>query len=483
MEQNRERLMAVSRTGLVAKNKEEFGKLIDRDFSQNSVATLKRLSDFNVNAIFHELCHVVFQETELSLENLLDDYQQTSNRFSEYGLSKWFKKNTKEFTERAFILLDFILFHDAEWEIDRDTEWDELLEEADSHLDLKLALLLALGILPHYSGKGKVAEQPLDAFLTFMENYIIREGCYFFQKKEYASLLLKDSCSLSDRLKAIAILYHFCDVTRKSLSPELSREAIANTVFFESVGINRSEEFPTLWWDEKHPHLFWFFQNLSNSYYLYKCHIRQHTYTRYTLFLGSEFGISTARIYHPKYIEPLLEMKPVEQYSAFSSWNASFDKDGMTNMIHFTDIRQLNSKWAWTEDLDNLQLKRLSSQNQYFDYFCKKFRKTDKGWKLKDSYSNAFPATDYQFHLSLYAITRDNILVQDVEEIDGETTLINNKFFHVDREWVDQDIQLTDQVGIILLPACSPLPTHKYLALDYRGVYFPIINDEVIFNH
>lgn len=492
IEHTKEMLMAVGRTGLMAPSKEEFGRIIDRDLSNNSVSKLKKMSDFSVSSIFHELENIVEVETSglLSLEVLLARYEH-SEMYYKNTLRSFLRSRSAKTMDKLYAMLDYVLLTDTPYEEARNTEWDGEWAEALKHdVDLRIVVLMAIGVLPAYSGKGMAISEPLDVTRSFIMGYIEREDGMLASSADYYRMVINAPYNLYDRIASVAVFYKFCRIVLLSFSIDLSRHVIENSTETRGMDINYLREYshkeqndmPVLWWNEKVEHEFWFFEFIGNGYYLTKCNTANRTFVKYTLFTGSELGTNIGRVLHPKSIFSLIN-GDCREYLAVVSWVAEYNKAEEVEKIAFNLMSPVGGEDEWAKELHRLTLVRMPEYHRYYAFFAKSFQRDGEQWKLTSRFENAYSGTEYILAHSMYAVAQDHILVQDVVESKVSPLgfdLIPDKYYKVDREWLDDDITLGDDVGILILGTDLPDKPHKkYLALDYCCTYFPIIDDTV----
>lgn len=491
VEQMKDMLMAVGRTNLMAPSKEEFGRLIDRDLSNNSVSKLKLLSDFSVCAIFHQLENIVERETEglLGLEEILRRYKRTSVYYKE-TLQGFLRAKPSEVMPKLYAMLDSVIFIDTPFEDDRETQWDEQWYEAlKNKADRRMVVLLALGVLPLYSGRGKASATPLEVVRSFIMDYVMREDCVLGTNSDYYQMLVNTPYNLDDRIAAVAVMYKFCKIACLTFSMDLSRTVVSNSIEIDGVDVNsplsdtKDNEAPVLWWNERVEHEFWYFHFVGSAYYMVKCDASRKTYTKYTMFPGSELGMNIGRVLHPKFITSLVE-GDFSDVCAVVSWAAEYDRNGCAQSLVLNAMTPVGVTDDWAKEFRRLTLHRLPASHPHYAFFAKNFLQTNLGWQLTDRYSNAFPGTSYVMSQSVYAVAQDHILVQDIAlnpESEVGFDLIEDKYFRIDREWLDDDVHLGDDIGVLILGTDQPdKPMRKYLAFDYNCTYLPIVNDKVM---
>lgn len=495
IERTKEMLMAIGRTNLMAPSKEEFGRIIDRDLSKNSVSKLKLLSDFSVSAIFHELESIVEIESDglLSLELLLARYER-SERYYKETLRSFLRAKSAETLDKLYAMMDYVILANSPCDDSRNTSWDKHWAEAlRNKVDLRIVVLMAIGVLPAYSGKGMAISEPLDVTRSFIMGYLEREDSMLAPSAEYYKMVINAPYNLNDRIASVAVFYKFCKIVTLSFSIDLSRHVIENSTEARGMDINylweysrkEKNDMPVLWWNEKVEHEFWFFEYIGNGYYMTKCNTATRTFTKYTLFTGSELGTDIGRVLHPKSIFSMIEGNGPE-YSTVVSWMAEFNRKEEAQKIVFNLMSRVGDSDDWAKELRRLTLVRMSETHRNYALFAKLFQRDGERWKLNERFENAYPGTEYILAHSMYAVARDHILVQDVVESKENPLgfeLIPNKYYKVGREWLDDEIELGDDVGVLILGTDMPNKPHKkYLALDYCCRYFPIVDDEILFS-
>lgn len=476
----RDMLKAISRTRLMAADVAEFGLLFGHKLGRNSL--VKMLStDFNVHAIFRELDHVVRQETNgrLQLERFLTEYSDTSGIFMK-ELNRFFKPTTHDYKQKCFALLDYIFFSVLPTNQDRDRQWDKVWETVISSGGcLDIVLLMALRILPSYSGKGIIVDHASRAMRDFLTEYVNREGCAMSEREAYTQTLIGKDFNIGGRLGAVAILYHFVLTGRMSFCLDLPRTLIGRAKRIAMLDINSNQDIPVVWKDERDECCFWYFETIYGAYNMVRCHYTRMEYTKYVLFLGSEFGNNIGRIIHPTHIHSLVNSRTTTNTFILAEWNVEKDNDGNAVTLFMRNMPHFGHEAEWIDTFSPLRLSR--SRNQQFE---KCFHKNSKGsWKLDHHFTNACPDAEHIFVKSLYSISRDCIMVQDVRLTEDGHELIAGKYFEIPNKYVSEDLRLDDNIGIVIIGTYdAPQKQRKYIALDCYAIYFPIIDDNVIFS-
>lgn len=476
----REMLKAISRTKLIADDVKEFGLLFGHKLGSNSLVKMLN-TDFNVHAIFRELDYVIRQETNgrLQLEKFLEEYSNTSGIFMK-KLNRFFKPTSQDYKQKTFALLDYIFFSVLATNPDRERQWDKVWETVMSNGGcLDIVLLMALRILPSYSGKGITVDDASRTMRDFLTEYVNREGCAMGERQAYTQTLIDKEFNIGGRLGAVAILYHFVLTGRMSFSPDLTRIVIGRANRIAMLDFNSNQDIPVVWKDKRDECCFWYFEKIYGAYNMVRCHYTRMEYTKYVLFLGSEFGNNIGRIIHPTHIHSLVNGRTTNNTFILAEWNVEKDNDGNAVELYMRNMPHFGHESEWIDTFSPLRLTRC--RNQQFE---KCFHKNSKGlWKLDHHFTNTFPDTEHIFVKSLYSISRDFIMVQDVRLTEEGHELIDGKYFEIPNKFVSDDLRLDDNIGIIIIGTKdAPQKQRKYIALDCYTMYFPIVDDSVIFN-
>lgn len=471
-----EMLKAISRTQLMASSKEEFGRMLGHNLKDNSLGKMLK-GDFIVNATFHELEHIVSHETQgmVDLETFMEEYERTSAYYMKKARG-FFDSSSPSYKQKLFALMDYLFFYVLDIEPERDTQWDDEWESIyGDGAELDIVLLMALEILPAYSGKSKKAERPLGVIREFLTEYAEREDGMMQGSREYKRMLIYKDFNLSDRIKAVAVLYYFVRISRKSFCMDLSREVSDNAIFVPMLDIDDGKDAPIIWCDDNDKCSFWYFDILDNAYNMVKCNYVTRTYTRYTLFLGSELDMNIGRVLHPLHIISLVKKEKCYDKFIMARWNIETDENGDGIKFCINNISHFQNAPDWIEPFRSLRLRRM--RNNLFEE-C--FEKNKRGlWKLKDSFSNA-PGSEHIFVKSLFSISREKLQIQDVRLTEDGHELIEGKFFDLPIEYADTDLTFSDNIGILIIGTWDkPKLQRKYLALDCYTTYYPIIDDKV----
>lgn len=477
-----EMLKAISRTQLMASSKEEFGLMLGHNLKDNSLGKMLK-GDFTVNATFHELEHIVSSETKgmLDLETFMKEYERTSAYYMK-KLRSFFNPLSPSYNQKLFALMDYLFFYVLDIEPQRDKQWDDEWKTIyGDGAELDIVLLMALEILPAYSGKSKKAERPLGVIREFLYEYAEREESMMHGCREYTHMLIYKDFNLSERIKAVAVLYYFVRIARKSFCMDLPRELMSKAKVIPMLDINEGKDAPVIWCDDNNKCCFWYFIVIDGAYNMVQCDYVKRTYTNYTLFLGSELDVNIGRVLHPLHIISLAENKHCSENFIMARWDIETDKKGNGMKFSINNISHFQSAPEWIEPFRALRLSRMRN-----DAFEECFEKNAKGlWKLKNGFSNALPGTDSIFVKSLFSISYKELLIQDVRLTKDGPELIKikdkEKFFHLPIEYASTKLRLNDNIGILIIGTWDkPEKQRKYLALDCFARYYPIINDEIV---
>lgn len=472
-----EMLKAISRTQLMASSKEEFGRMLGHNLKDNSLGKILK-GDFSVNATFHELKHIVSHETQgmVDLETFMIEYERTSAYYMK-KLRSFFDPSSPSYKEKLFAMMDYLFFYVLDIEPERDTQWDDEWKTIyGDGAELDIVLLMALEILPAYSGKSKKAERPLGVIREFLTEYADREDGMMQGSHEYTQMLIYKDFNLSYRIKAVAVLYYFVRIARKSFCMDLPREVMSKAKEIPMLDINKGKDAPIIWCNDNDKCCFWYFVAIEGAYNMVQCDYVKKTYTNYTLFLGSELDVNIGRVLHPLHIISFVENGQCSDKFIMARWNIETDKEGNGTKLLINNISHFQSAPEWIEPFRSLRLSRMRN-----DAFEECFEKNAKGlWKLKNSFCNAFPDTDSIFVKSLFSISHKELQIQDVRLTKDGHELIKDKFFHLPIEYANTELRLNDNIGILIIGTWDkPGEQRKYLALDCFSKYYPIIDGTI----
>lgn len=465
-------LIAMCNTNILAPNNTEFGLMIDypslKDNSPSKV--FGNMKDFTVRAVFHELKSNILTQSDNTIDigKWMKHYEATSKCYKERE-TFWKGKDVKD---KQYALLDYIL----DWgEKKRNTKWDEYWKEVKDKTDLEILLLMSLKILPLFSGRGKVEDNPETVIRDFILNdAIISEGAI------KNAIVHNDSDSYG-RIKSVMILRNAIERVNLSMGAELLDKVHYNSVF-PSID---SENEPTLWTDDKHPLTFWFFAYVRTGYFMYKCDYDKKTYTRYEIYFGSEFGSNYGRIVHPKYYPTKVNDSDAPlKYMCFMEWDVVKDKKGKVNEIQINYLSNFVESGEWTGTFKNLRLRRMSHDENIYNDFVKNFRNENGVFELSDNYRNALPGTEYIYARTIHSVIYDNsVYVNDIKLTDEELERDEEVRYFIDSKWLGcHRVYTNDEIGIMIIGTdLEEDEWKKYVAIAYFDTFFPIEDGKVIF--
>jgi len=475
----RGKLQALCSTKILANDNAEFGKMISYpSLASNSMSNILKGDNkaFFVHSLFHELESVVLEKTEgiIVLDTWLDCYKQTS---AYYELRKTFWKN--DTLSKCHAFFEYILFKDHDNASERNTRWDAAWEDAEGvgRANLKILLLMALHILPFYSGKGKLVDNPYDTLKDFVASDP--------EVKDFGILnaLLANEMEINDRLKAIVTLKNVVDKIRSSFGIQLLRDIHENLSDMDGAEVGDGD-LPTLWYDGKNEGKFWYFVPAQDStHFLYEIDHNKRTYTKYYVFFGSEFGKSYGRILHPLLMFNMLNEEDSEPYYAIIRWDKKKNKNGIES-ISIEHVPTCGYSGEWAKTFTSLTLTQKDTSDGIYQSWAKCMVKGALGWKVSDKFKNTFPGSDYYFALTLNSINyKGDILVDDAVYEDGEWYRDEEKQYFVESKWLgDAPVNFGDVIGVLTMGTDLPeTEWKKYLAIDHMQAYYPIVDGEVQF--
>ena len=468
-------LIAMCNTNILAPNNTEFGLMIDypslKDNSPSKV--FGNMKDFTVRAVFHELKSNILAQSDNTIDigKWMKHYEATSKCYKERE-TFWKGKDVKD---KQYALLDYIL----EWKKNyRNTKWDEYWEEVKDkdETDLEILLLLSLKILPLFSGRGKVEDNPE----TVIRDFILNDAT--ISEVAIKNAIVHNDSDLYGRIKSVMILRNAIERVNLSMGAELLHKVHYNSVF-PSID---SENEPTLWTDDKHPLTFWFFAYVRTGYLMYKCDYDKKTYTRYEIYFGSEFGSNYGRIVHPKYYPTIVNDSDAPQkYMCFMEWDVVKDKKGKVNEIQINYLSNFVESGEWTGTFKNLRLRRMSHDETFYNDLAKELIKNDDGlpW-LSSNYHNAFPGSEYIYVRNIHSVTYDNsVYLNDIKITDEGFERDEETKYFIDSKWLGcHRVYTNDEIGIMFIGTdLEEDEWKKYVAIAYFDTFFPIEDGKVIF--
>ena len=470
-------LIAMCNTNILAPNNTEFGLMIDypslKDNSPSKV--FGNMKDFTVRAVFHELKSNILAQSDNTIDigKWMKHYEATSKCYKERE-TFWKGKDVKD---KQYALLDYILDWGKKY---RNTKWDEYWKEVKDKTDLEILLLMSLKILPYFSGRGKVEDNPETVIRDFILNdAIISEGAI-------KNAIVHNDSNSYGRIKSVMILRNAIERVNMFIGDKFVRKMQENTVFMSSIKID-SENEPTLWTDDKHPLTFWFFAYVRTGYFMCKCDYHKKTYTRYEISFGSEFGRCYGRIVHPEFIPTIIANRPDDavKYMCFMEWDKVKDKKGKVNEIQINYLSNFVESGEWTGTFKNLRLRRMSHDETFYNDLAKELIKNDDGmpW-LSSNYHNAFSGYEYAYIKTLHSVTHDNsVYLNDIKLTDEGLVRDEEVQYYIDSKWLDDyPVKTDDEIGIMLLYSdLEPNECKEYVAITFLGKYFPIEDGKVIF--
>lgn len=463
----------VARTNLMAADRMTFGKLTGRDLSQNSVATnLKNATPFIVHAIWNELSRMVEEKSRghLTLEEVLKRYKKASDYC-------YMHKYLMHYDEaKLALLLDYAFFEDTQLMPDRDKRLDPkwtMMEQAD--VDIRLVLLICLKVLPRYSGRSKPADFPLATLREFLHYYITREDFPYRENLPYLQMIVDESIDIYDRMAAITVLVNFCITTCELSTTRPAAKRNQNKTSLKGIVVQDGTDSPLLWQEEGKMTTFWYLIETQDSYIMRKCDYSKREYIDYTLHLGTEFSRDTCRLLDPHFILNMAENRSAYEYLMLMKWNCQKDVDGHIIVLEFDSLSSWHTRDNWAEPLRHLRLRRMDSSTDYYQKFAEcLFKSSDSLYTLSHNFTNRYPETYYYFAPTLYAITRDYLVVQDIRlNEDGQYDYVPNRFFHLPRKYASLDCRLSDPIGLLVVGG-DPSKQKKYIIIDDIQTCCPI---------
>lgn len=331
--------------------------------------------------LFRELAFIAKDQYELNLEEVIDTYIETDELANRYR-ALFRSKDICEQVIRHF------------YTDDKTEESIRILTEKMKHRHVPIFILMQQGLLPRLKAKGgdikNISEcyKKLFALLTPIVNH--NTGFEHLPLFPTIEKDVRDNPQQQNRL-------HLIHITQTILQTYGNVAVRANMLTLNQEFTNGQIELPIegIWTEDEANTVFWYIESIINGYYLYQFTVSYDrkiiTYTKYSMRLHNGGDDIIALIIHPQMFRYALERKPIPNRS-FSHLVCSYDKDFLT----FTPM---NDEGMWFQ---LRKLKRSSEENKVM-----RMLEDDSYLKI-----NKFPKDDYQFTVSLSAITSDYLYIK-----------------------------------------------------------------------
>ena len=445
-------LRMIERTRLLRNTTEELERLVGFSVgSGNGLARKGGKSLFMKDAIFRELAHIVRQDTELDLQEVLDAYIGADRICEQMGNVA----NPALFCQH----LVWYFYSDAE----ATDDIAPIINKVEAE-QLPILVLLVLKLLPRLSAKGgdvrdiRQDYRRLFCWLseTVNKGIIMQKLPLLTQIEDEVRRHPDIMCRIHLISTANQILNSFGALSTRERISISNKELLENQFDPEVDGIWTENEFSTV---------FWRFEGIANGYHLYRYQAdssrKSLVFTKYFMkffHLGNDI---MALVIHPHAIRYMVSGKKMPNHLfAYLDCHIEIGNEGNSDAIitfspqsadgHWFALRQLR----WSEKVDFF--KHLLDDGQY--------KKTD---------SNA--SDDYDFTISLAAITSDHIYISK-----DETT-----YYKIPKSLngLLEEVGFNSNAGVMSFKNTADGEPATYIAFDDFNLYYDISTKELMAEH
>ena len=431
MSQNvNEYLRIIERTRLLRNTSDELGKLVGFSVgSGNGLARMGGKSPFLKDAIFRELAHLVEEDYELNLQQVLDTYFEADLFIEKYGA--FLKQKSVPYSLVRY-------FYD---DADRTDDISMIVDKMEGR-HVPIIILMILGALPRISSKGgdvKDIENSYKKAFKFLRETV----CTNTPFKVLPALIQMEDAQRRDPsvMNRIHLIYSFNIVlnTYGSLSTRMrlvqTNKELEDTIVFPDI--------EGLWVEDDVSTVFWKYEVIANGYklrrYLLNEERKELRYTEFFMKFYDSPDSSWAAILHPKSIEFLLSGKPTpNQYISYVAFDLTDDQ------LTFEPLLE-EGRWFSVR-----KLKRSKHAN-----YLEKILSNDRYEKI-----NECKEYDYEFVILLSAITNYHVYIDAP----------NGRYYKVPKNLNEclESITINDDAGII------QFENKTYLAFDSCNLYYDV---------
>jgi len=428
-------LSIIQNTRLLCNTNEELGTLVDYPSvaSGNGLARMGGKSLFMKNAIFSGLAAIALQRTGLDLRHLLDTYQEADTLYN--AIPQRFRN---EETCRHLVNFFFADGHQT-------GDIGCIAGRAESR-HVPLLLLMLLQVLPRTSSRGgdvKDITACYDRVLAFLGDLTSK---LIFMDKLPALLQVEHELAAGTCERNRLHLIYVTDLVLCAYGSVLSAASMGEA----NIDLLKNQFYPDvegIWTEDEDSTVFWRFELISNGFNLYRYVLKrtEHrlSYIKYfARFIHDEDG-DVMIVVHPAAIRYLVSGTPLPNRMVAYLDCATGDND-----LSFS-LKPVSEKW--------FRLKRLtrSKNAAYFESLLK-----DDRYRR----DNECGLDEYEFNLTLTAITADYIYIQSGE----------GGYYRVPKSLNEALEQVTfdSNVGVIRFEDST------YVAFDDHRLYYDVTNEE-----
>jgi hypothetical protein len=429
-------LKLIERVRLFCNSADELGRLVGFSVtSRNSLSRKGGSSLFMKEAIFHQLCHICQEQTGLDLQRIVEAYEDVDNFIDRYA----------NLLRDDHILPRIVDIYYGSGNVPDDLSFVKKRLE-DEHIPI--LLLMLTGSLPRLSAKnGDVQSINADYRRTFS---LLRGVCKNVIMQELPAISMMESevkaCHpvKRNRLYLIyttnVILHAYGAISTQQRLSLTNREMLWKRVCPPDI--------EGIWTEDDSFTAFWYFEEISNGYYLYHYKLRSEqqelAYTRYFIsFYENDDDSIEAVLVHPRSIRYIINGQPVpNMLFAYQNCQMSHEE------IVFSP-KDGGNDWFRLRHLIR------SSHAKYYQMLL------DDDTRKK---TNECSDVDYDFDCCLAALTSSHIYMD----------CSDGGYYKIPKSLNDvlYDVQFGDNVGIISFEGST------YVAFDDKSLYYDVTTED-----
>jgi hypothetical protein len=445
-------LRLIERTRLMKNTTGELEQLVGFSIgSGNGLARKGGKSLFIKDAIFRELAHIVRQQTNLGLQDVLDAYigaDRICERMGNVASPALFCQH-----------LVWYFYADAELTDDIAPIIDKVEQE-----QLPILVLLILKLLPRLSAKGgdvrdiRQDYRRLFCWLseTVNKNIIMQKLPLLTQIEDEVRRNPEITCRIHLISTANQILSSYGALSTRERVSMSNRELLENQFDPEVDGIWTENELSTV---------FWRFESIANGYHLYCYHVditqKSLMFTKFFMKFFHWGDDVMVLVIHPHAIHYLVSGKPMPN-NLFAYLDCQIQVDDKNNQVSSVSFSTQSADGQWFA----LKQLRRSEKAGFFQSLL-----DDERYEKTDNHAN----DDYDFIISLAAITNDHIYISK-----DETT-----YYKVPKSLNDllDDVGFNSNAGVMSFKNTSNGEPATYIAFDDFNLYYNISTLEFMAEH
>lgn len=444
-------LRMIERTRLLRNTTAELEELVGFSIGNNGLARKGGKSLFMKDAIFRELAHIVRQQTELDLQEVLEAYN---------GADKIYERLGKVDSPELFCQhLVWYFYADAEATDDIADIINKVQPE-----ELPLLVLLVLRLLPRLTAKGgdvkDIAADYRHLFGWLSET--VNKGITM-QKLPLLTKLedeVRSNPGIMSRIHLISIANQALNSygalsTRERIS--MSNKELLENQFDPMVeGVWKENELSTV---------FWQFESISNGYHLYRYQFdsnrRTFAFTKYFMRFFHQGNDLMALVIHPHAIHYLVSGKAMPNcLFAYLDCQIMDDaEDGQKETISFNP-QTADGKWFALR-----QLKRCGK-----DAYPQSLLDNGRYEKI-----DCHAADAYDFTVSIAAITSEHIYIGKDEKTYYKVPKSLNVLL--------SEVGFNSTVGVLSLSSTTCGQSSTYIVFDDFNLYYDVSTSDAMGEH